>query len=885
MSGELLTAARAYLAARLSLLPCALPDKTPLCDTMPRGQWRHLMRQRPEASDLVRWFGDAPALALIAGAVSGHLEILDCDDGALFPAWAAAVDQAAPGLRGRLTIEQTPRGGYHVLYRCGEPVPGPQKLARGMRWSEKEGKDVVTTLWETKGEGGYALVQPSPGYVPVQGALPELPTLTVEERAILLACAQTLHELDAPSADEGPRSAPTADEGDRPGDRYNREADVPALLTVHGWVCTSTRGEASCWRRPGKDKGGASATWNHVPRRLYVFSSNAAPLEADRTYSAFALFALLDCAGDFAAAGQRLVSEGYGTPHGGYPTAPTDADAPGVDPVYAPSRNAPPLAALEDAFAEAADAPAAEEEPPPPDDKTAPPSTRARLRLVGPGEDTRPAIYAGQADLGETIDASWAALRHYNDPPVLYRYAGAMARLEEDTGEQVVRLLTADGMRELLARAARWYGTRPGKEGPVEYDARPPLDVARCLLVSPAMPMPPLLRIARCPTMAPSGRLVATPGYDAETGLFYSPRPGGEVTVPTAPTPDQVQAARDLLLGDLLADFPFVSPADRANCVGLFLLPFVRELIPGSTPLHLIEKPSPGTGASLLFEVLGQLVCGGSPALITEGTQEDEWRKRITSTLSSGPEIVTIDNLRRRLDSSALAAALTAPVWEDRRLGTSDNLRIPVRCLWLATGNNPTVSPEIARRCVSIRLDARVARPFERALSAFLHPHLTAWVQTHRAELLTALLTLVQAWHVAGRPVGLASLGSFERWAAVIGGILQVAEVPGFLENRIRFYARADKETELHSALIAAWWESWGEKAVGVRELYPLLDSADVPLDLGTGSERSQKTRLGALLTGLVDRVFDHPAGALTLREAGKEKKLARYRLQPGGSA
>ena len=33
------------------------------------------------------------------------------------------------------------------------------------------------------------------------------------------------------------------------------------------------------------------------------------------------------------------------------------------------------------------------------------------------------------------------------------------------------------------------------------------------------------------------------------------------------------------------------------------LLPFVRELIDGPTPLHLIEKPTPGTGGTLLATV------------------------------------------------------------------------------------------------------------------------------------------------------------------------------------------------------------------------------------------------------------------------------------------
>ena len=61
-----------------------------------------------------------------------------------------------------------------------------------------------------------------------------------------------------------------------------------------------------------------------------------------------------------------------------------------------------------------------------------------------------------------------------------------------------------------------------------------------------------------------------------------------------------------------------------------------------------------------------------------------------------------IDNLRRPLDSSALAAALTAPFWEDRLLGASETTRLPIRCIWIATGNNAEFSGEMARRLRSM---------------------------------------------------------------------------------------------------------------------------------------------------------------------------------------
>src|SRR5262249_43665831 len=110
--------------------------------------------------------------------------------------------------------------------------------------------------------------------------------------------------------------------------------------------------------------------------------------------------------------------------------------------------------------------------------------------------------------------------------------------------------------------------------------------------------------------------------------------------------------------------------------------------------------------------------------------------------------------VREKLDSAALASALTADTLEDRVLGRSAMVRLPVRCLWVATGNNPTMSNEMARRTIRIRLDAHVEKPWLRNSEGFRHPNLKEWVGEHRGELIWAVLTIVRAWLAAGQPKG-----------------------------------------------------------------------------------------------------------------------------------
>ena len=173
------------------------------------------------------------------------------------------------------------------------------------------------------------------------------------------------------------------------------------------------------------------------------------------------------------------------------------------------------------------------------------------------------------------------------------------------------------------------------------------------------------------------------------------------------PTPAEIASAKALVEDEMLGDFPFTGPAEKAHAMAMLLLGFFRSMISGPTPLHLIEKPSPGTGATLMMDAISTVLTGVGVSVMTEGSSEEEWRKRLTSQLRRSPLLIVIDNLRRPLNSSALAAALTAPYWEDRILGVSEIVRLPIQSLWVATGNNPVLSNEMARRVVRIRPGCR----------------------------------------------------------------------------------------------------------------------------------------------------------------------------------
>jgi hypothetical protein len=123
-----------------------------------------------------------------------------------------------------------------------------------------------------------------------------------------------------------------------------------------------------------------------------------------------------------------------------------------------------------------------------------------------------------------------------------------------------------------------------------------------------------------------------------------------------------------------------------------------------------------------------------------------------------------------------------------------------VKATFLASGNNVRLAGDMGRRCYRVRLDAKCSTPFLRTGPEpgrhFTIDDLKAWTQEHRGELLAALLTLVRAWYMAGKPKPkIKPLGSFERWTLTVGGILENAGIKDFMENATAMYQETDDES------------------------------------------------------------------------------------------
>jgi hypothetical protein len=479
------------------------------------------------------------------------------------------------------------------------------------------------------------------------------------------------------------------------------------------------------------------------------------------------------------------------------------------------------------------------------------------------------------------METMWRVLFEMNDPPTVFLYGDTLFKMKRDA---TVTALDQDRLRERLIALVRWED----KKG---NPTRPDIQLLRMMLVSDdhIARLPRLKQIARTPVFAAAGRLVQEPGYDAGSGIYLAPAaglPGPRVS--TEPSSAEVERARGLLLDDVLKDFPFTSQADRATAVALILLPFARDMIDGATPLHLIEAPTPGTGKSLMLEAITTIALGRGAGSMTEADKEEETRKRITAKLLEEPTYVVFENLTRMLRGGAIAQALTASTWEDRLLGVNKIVSLPVRCCWIAVANNPSFSDEVADRIVTCRIVSKEQRPRDRDPKQFKYPDLARWIRAQRGELVWSCLTLVQHWIARGRKPGRAVLGSFQAWAETMSGILEAAGIDGLLENRKTMLERSDPIGDSRKAFVEMWYSDYKtEPGVRAQALIAAASAAGCPVDSGKTNKdgsiaKSEQTRMGTILKGLVDQVYTMPDGvSVTVAQGDPPRDMngARWRL------
>jgi len=406
--------------------------------------------------------------------------------------------------------------------------------------------------------------------------------------------------------------------------------------------------------------------------------------------------------------------------------------------------------------------------------------------------------------------------------PTLFQRAGMLTMVIRDSGtlDGVTRMANSPRilpvpkprLRERLTACAAFFKTVHVGESkePREIDCHPPQWLVEEVHARGEWPrVRHLESVIECPYLAYDGTVVTDPGYSEKTGIYHEPTVD-LCEIPEHPTQADAAAAAELLLS-LVADFPFEKDAHRSAWVAAALTPLARFAFRGPAPMFLLDANVPGSGKSMLADIVSLIATGRPLARMTDPGDNDEMRKRIISIALAGDRLILVDNVSGMFGHDSLDAALTSMTVKDRILGRSEaTTDIPLFATWFVTGNNIQVRGDLSRRTCHIRLESHEEKPEER--EDFAIPAILDHVRANRSSLVAAVLTILRAYcsacdqaKAAGKPSPIPHLkpwGSFDGWSSLVRSAVVYAGLQDPGETRQAIVAESNSDAAFAARLI-----------------------------------------------------------------------------------
>ena len=279
------------------------------------------------------------------------------------------------------------------------------------------------------------------------------------------------------------------------------------------------------------------------------------------------------------------------------------------------------------------------------------------------------------------------------------------------------------------------------------------------------------------------------------------------------------------LIGRIYREFCFVAEQDRANAIAGLLTQFCRGLYKSETsrtPIFFFKANRERSGKDYCAGIPGIVFEGAAiedPAISSEReTHDDEFRKKVLSTLKSGRGRIHSSNNKGYINSAELERAATAEVITDRQLGSNTMLTYPNTLeLSMSANTGITYTPDLAARCVFVNLQFGEEDPNDRK---FETPNLHEWIAENRGDILSALYALVRNWCETGMRPGNVPFTSYHEWARVAGGIMEAAGYGSPCKpNDTSDAMGGDRETREMKVLFELAYAKWGENWINKKDI------------------------------------------------------------------
>jgi hypothetical protein len=373
-------------------------------------------------------------------------------------------------------------------------------------------------------------------------------------------------------------------------------------------------------------------------------------------------------------------------------------------------------------------------------------------------------------------------------------------------GSPVVMQIRSPTMAVIMAENCKFRQKKIIDDEPRECKTNPPDALATkvCETASRGNHIPPILGVLECPSMRPDGTLILEKGYDEATGYYLASNlvlPH----IPDRPTIEHLQWAietlRLLFSGPRDGKYGFFwsnPEKDWVVPIAAFLGLLARPaIIPpnGGIPATVLRGTTPGTGKGTIIDVVCILATGRTAPISSWPTEKDEQEKELGAIALASAPIAFWDEVQeapgRVFVSGRLQAATTADQTAFRVLGFSQMPVLPWRTVPFFAGNNFTIDANLARRLICVNLESPVEKPAELSPDQFIWPDPRKEALDNRAKYVAAGLTILRYFHVMGRPKQGVTIGSFQKFADLVGGALKLAGAPNIAD-----YVDKDPDTE-----------------------------------------------------------------------------------------
>ncbi len=282
----------------LSVIP--LSDKK-----VPFIEWKQYQKQISPESLWLPHLQNGGMVGIITGKINGNLECIDIDikhdpENTIMDELTSGIPQS---LYEKLIIQQTPSGGYHMIYRCRDAViEGNQQLALN---PDKE------PIIESRGEGGY-LATGQPHYRVQQGHMDlitgnvNIPVITSRQRDLLFETARSLTRylpgIDSKNYKPVKYKEPAINE-------FNHKYSLVKLFVERGWEIVNEDDQKYYLLREGSSAAHSGYYFKET-KTLFCFST-ATEFDAGKPYNNFQILQVLRGKGDYKSTLRLLPEYGF----------------------------------------------------------------------------------------------------------------------------------------------------------------------------------------------------------------------------------------------------------------------------------------------------------------------------------------------------------------------------------------------------------------------------------------------------------------------------------------------------------------------------------------------------------------------------------------------